>query len=339
MRMINASTGWAAGSGTNRILRTTNGGSQWVDVTPHPAKAGTWITFFLDANSAWLASSVQPGSGSPDFSVAIYRTTDGGRSWQHAGDAAADQGWPASMDFVDRTHGWLFMRLGAAAGSEGVAFYGTVDGGATWSKLSQTDTSLESGGQGHLPLGCSKVAPVFLNTSTAWETGACNGGFDPFLYVTHDGGRTWNKVAIELPAGYASCWCTANDLRFWDSRNGEFALNIYQGTNVPQTFVYTTRDAGASWQRGPTLPPNCYTADFISATVGWTLDAKKNTILETSDSGQHWSTLGTVPSSQGVVDFHFVNSAVGWAMGSEPGGNTLIKTSDGGRTWTTQLSP
>jgi photosystem II stability/assembly factor-like uncharacterized protein len=39
------------------------------------------------------------------------------------------------------------------------------------------------------------------------------------------------------------------------------------------------------------------------------------------------------------MDFQFVNSAIGWAMGSEPSGNTLIKSSDGGRTWTTQLSP
>jgi photosystem II stability/assembly factor-like uncharacterized protein len=87
------------------------------------------------------------------------------------------------------------------------------------------------------------------------------------------------------------------------------------------------------------LPRNCFTADFISPALGWTVDAKTNSILQTGDGGQHWATLGTIPSSQGVMDFQFVNSAIGWAMGSEPSGNTLIKSSDGGRTWTTQLSP
>src|SRR6202022_2548349 len=33
MHMINKDTGWAAGSGTNRILRTMDGGSHWNDVT------------------------------------------------------------------------------------------------------------------------------------------------------------------------------------------------------------------------------------------------------------------------------------------------------------------
>src|ERR1700682_109408 len=82
MHMISATTGWAAGSGTNQILRTVDGGSHWDDVTPTSARVGTWITYFLDATNAWLASSVQPGSGSPDFSVAIYRTAAGGGTGQ-----------------------------------------------------------------------------------------------------------------------------------------------------------------------------------------------------------------------------------------------------------------
>src|SRR5260370_14708867 len=82
MRMINATTGWAAGSGTDRILRTSDGGSHWNDVTPRGASAGTWTTFFLDSNNAWLASSLQPGSSSPDFSVKLDRTSDGPPSGQ-----------------------------------------------------------------------------------------------------------------------------------------------------------------------------------------------------------------------------------------------------------------
>ena len=337
MHMINASTGWAAGSGTDRILRTTDGGAHWIDVTPQAAKAGVWITYVLDANRAWLASSLGAGSGL-DFSVTIYRTADGGHTWQQAGQVAPDEGWPGSMDFVDSNNGWLYVNQGNAAGSQGATIYGTVDGGATWTKLSETDSS---GNPGRLPFGCSKVPPVFLNNSTGWIPGACGAGpVGPFFYVTRDGAKTWNAVRISLPAGYSgNCICEIRSLRFADSRNGAFVLGLYGTDGLPHNFLYATHDAGGSWQAGPQLPPNSYTADFINATVGWTLDAKKNSILQTNDGGQHWSTLGAVPSSQVVMDLQFVTSTVGWAMGSEPAGNTLIKTADGGRTWTTQLAP
>lgn len=337
IRMINASTGWAAGSTTDRILRTTDAGSHWVDVSPKTAQAGTWITFFLDANNAWLASSLQPGAGSPDFSVTIYRTADGGRTWVQAGEATADRGWPASMDFVDPAHGWLFMQLGVAAGSEGVAIFGTIDGGTSWTKLSEADTS---GNPGQLPFSCHKGPPIFLNSSTGWMPGSCGAGGGPYFYITHDGAQTWSAVTISLPAGYSgNCMCGISGLRFSDARNGIFVLDLYGADGVPHNFLYATHDAGSSWQAGAQLPPNCYMAYFINATMGWTLDAKKNTILQTGDGGQHWSTLGTVPSYAVPMDMQFVSATVGWVMGSESAGRTLIKTSDGGRTWTTQLAP
>ena len=339
MHMINSSTGWAAGSGTDRILRTTDGGAHWIDVTPQAAKAGAWITYFLDANHAWLASSVQPGSTSTDFSVTIYRTADGGRTWVQAGEVTADRGWPASMDFVDPARGWLFMRLGVAAGSEGVAIFGTIDGGTSWTKLSEADTS---GNPGQLPFSCHKGPPIFLNSSTGWMPGSCGAGGGPYFYITHDGAQTWSAVTTSLPAGYSgNCMCGISGLRFSDARNGIFVLDLYGADGVPHNFLYASHDAGATWQPGPQLPANSYAVYFLNATIGWTLDAKTNTILQTTDGGQHWATVGTIPTNSNavVMDFEFVTSQVGWALGADSRGLPILKTVDGGRTWTTQMAP
>ena len=344
MHMINATTGWAAGSGTDRILRTQDGGSHWDDVTPHQARLGTWTTFFLDANNAWLASSLQPGSGSPDFTVKIYRTSDGGRNWQSVGMALADWGFPAAMDFVDRQHGWLFMKQDGSLetpGSDMVAFYGTTDGGASWDKLSQTDTS---GLAGQLPQACSKQEPVFINASTGWIQGGCGAGGGYFFYLTRDGGRNWAAAAVRMPAqGTLTCDCAIESLRFWDNQHGALVLNnAYQDPRgYAQNFLYTTTDGGRSWQLGPMLPTNAYSVYFLDAGHAWTLDAKANSLLFSGDGGQHWSTAGTIPTnSNGVVmDFQFVTSQVGWALGADSRGLPILKTVDGGATWTTQLSP
>ena len=344
IRMINATTGWASASGTDRILRTADGGAHWNDVTPKNARLGNWATFFLDANNAWLASSLQPGSPSNDFTVGIYRTSDGGHSWLQVGTASPGWGFPASLDFVDRQHGWLFIKQDGTLqtpGTDMVALYGTSDGGASWNQLAQTDTS---GLAGHLPQACSKLSPVFISASRGWIHGSCGPGGGYFLYVTGDGGRNWAAVALKMPAqGTLTCDCAIESLRFWDSQHGALVLNnAYQDARgYAQNFLYTTTDGGRSWQLGPLLPANAFSVYFLDASHAWTLDAKANNLLFSGDGGQHWSTAGTIPSnSNGVVmDFQFVTSKVGWALGADSRGLPILKTSDGGQTWTMQLSP
>jgi len=344
IKMINASAGWAAGSTTDRILRTTDGGSHWNDVTPRGARLGTWTTVFLDADNAWLASSLQPGSPTNDFSVEIYRTSDGGRNWSRVGMFVAGWGFPGAIDFVDRQHGWLLMKQDGSLqtpGADMMAVYGTADGGASWKKLSETDTS---GLPDHLPQACSKTQLVFLNATTGWIQGGCGAGGGYFLYVTRDGGGNWTAVALRVPQlGTTSCDCSIESLRFWDKQHGALVLNgAYQDARgYAQNFLYTTTDGGRSWQLGPLLPTNAFSVFFLDATHGWTLNAKANTLLFTGDGGQHWSTAGTIPSnSNGVVtDFQFVSAQVGWTFGADSRGLPILKTVDGGQTWTTQLAP
>jgi photosystem II stability/assembly factor-like uncharacterized protein len=79
---------------------------------------------------------------------------------------------------------------------------------------------------------------------------------------------------------------------------------------------------------------------FIDKSHGWTLNLKAyNSLLSTSDGGQHWSTVGPIPSTQSVMGFQFVTTEIGWALASEAGGEPIIKTENGGQTWTTQLAP
>ena len=70
-----------------------------------------------------------PGTTNPP----LYRTTDGGQTWQQLG---ADPG-ACQPQFVDAIHGWC-VNIGAAAGSETVELYRTASGGQSWTLVSRT---------------------------------------------------------------------------------------------------------------------------------------------------------------------------------------------------------
>ena len=339
MHMVSLTTGWAAGSATDRILRTTDSGEHWSEVSPKGARLGTWTTFFSDADHAWLASSLQPGSPSGDFSVQIYRTTDGGTTWSEAGTVQAEWGWPAALDFIDRQRGWLLMKQEATLEPEGsdlVAFYGTTDGGETWTKLSEAGAR-----SGQPPVTCSKGELIFLNGTTGWLAGGCTiEANQPYLYVTHDSARTWHEVSFSLPAGWpARCLCSVDNLRFSDGRNGVFVLTRYFSDAPSASVLYNTGDAGQTWRMGPRLPEQVYGPYFVDPVHGWAFNAKAGTILYTSDRGQHWSIAGRLPSAMGPMDLQFMTTTTGWLLGLEPKGRPIFKTVDGGASWTAQLSP
>ena len=71
--------GWGvSNSGNGHILRTQDGGSTWLDVTPAELSADSYSIriSLLDVNTAW---ALIPGD---DFySGTLYRSLDGGASW------------------------------------------------------------------------------------------------------------------------------------------------------------------------------------------------------------------------------------------------------------------
>lgn len=65
VRMFNATTGWALGH--SAILRTSDGGKKWLEVTPPGGLAfdepRDIVPAFFDASNAWVATLTGPPSG------------------------------------------------------------------------------------------------------------------------------------------------------------------------------------------------------------------------------------------------------------------------------------
>src|SRR5215472_10422311 len=75
---------------------------------------------FLSATLGWVVT------GDPS-AASLFRTTDGGRHWQHELDGASSRGW--TISFFDSRRG-----LVTGADARGPAIWRTVDGGQRWTR-------------------------------------------------------------------------------------------------------------------------------------------------------------------------------------------------------------
>lgn len=124
--------------------------------------------FVLDGKRAWMAAA-----------EGVWRTTDGGRSWQKASTWTRD---PEAIYFLDKKRGWI-----VAGGDAVTAVYASRDGGDNWSKLSEIAVS--SG---------SVQAVVFADKDRGWAAAPGK------LWMTSDGGLTWNPMAAPASAVFPS---------------------------------------------------------------------------------------------------------------------------------------
>ncbi len=330
IHMLDATTGWALTD--HAVLRTTDGGTYWQDVTPPhatPASINGAALAVLDASTAWVATVRPAGT-----TLLVFRTSDAGQTWQQTIVKANGNTAGAQITFINAKDGWMLVGLGAGAGSEAVAIYRTTDGGQTWTKASSTNPPVETT-PGGLPLGGDKNGLSFLNSSTGWATGT-EPSNTPWLYVTHDGGQTWQHQALQLPPNQASAELSITPPTFFNATDGILPVNGLSAGSavVGASDIYITHDGGATWNSTSLLAANASSADFTDINHGWVTDGAN--LYMTSDGGQHWTKILSVTNNMPKFQsLDFVSSEVGLAIGyTDSGAMFLLKTVDGGYTWT-----
>jgi photosystem II stability/assembly factor-like uncharacterized protein len=249
---------------------------------------------------------------------------DGGRTWR---SVTISTPFVNSIQFIDARNGWLLSIEGTFAGSNAVAIYHSSDGGETWVKISA------------MTLGGYKKAASFLDATTGWVTG--NDAIELPLFVTHDGGRTWQPQKLPLPSGMSS-WSSIAIMppKFFTTRDG--VLPVFYSFDAPPSYppgdsvvvFYATHNRGMTWI--PTTPVSitrvATPVDFVDSTHGWVADG---VLYATSDGGRRWVTIQPKQLPGDVTQLDFISPQVGWAIGWAISDKVipLHKTLDGGRTW------
>ncbi len=124
----------------------------------------------VGAASSARAFSLEPFRWQNGVMMAIYISSDGGTSWLLTPTMIPQGG---AMDFVSAKDGYVW---------NGSTFYVTHDGAQTWATASPDVTFGDSFG------GMDFVNPTTGFVLTSDASGAHG------LYVTNDGGKTWNVL-------------------------------------------------------------------------------------------------------------------------------------------------
>jgi photosystem II stability/assembly factor-like uncharacterized protein len=322
--MLDAANGW--GLTQDQVLRTLDGGASWYDFSiPGESGVANAGHFFLDANTAWISLP------NADYtSGKIYRTSDGGLTWQGA-DVAFPQIRP---QFLDAQHGFALADLGAGAGSQAVAVLQTDDGGQTWTKVFNNDPTRPGSGDS-LTLSGIKSGMTFLDAQHGWVSGEQPQDGYVWLFATADGGHTWTHQPLELPSGMETAMTIVDPPYFFNSQEGGLAMNVITA-DATYKVLYFTQDGGLTWK--PTAPladGQVYAWSPQGDALVWDGSNVYRNILF---NGAHtWVQLpGTFPPGATPLILDLVdNMGKGWALVSFDTGasNQLLETTDGGSTW------
>ncbi len=345
IRMMDPTDGWGIQwtQTAGYLYRTADGGRTWTKVSlpsgdQLPAGGFSFNPVAGPAgpgNELWAGTSKQ---GTSD--VILYHTTDGGATWQTTTVATGYTNGipvhPGAVSFVDAVHGWLMVSPEHGMNSEPGELLATNDGGKTW-----TEVTHDGPNPGDMPFGGSIL---FTSTTDGWLVGSQTSTTQDYLYRTTDGGKTWNKVDLPVPASIPGGWVNRIELPkvFGTAGTGkETVLPVNFGKpNAGVIFggAYVSDDGGSSWRFAGGLIPDFVVPTFLTARDGFAATSKG--LFATSDGGATWNLVNSPKLAEltagnfSLASTTFVTPKVGWILLQLSNQTSqLLETQDGGQTW------
>ena len=303
--------------------------------------------FFLSPAVGWVVV------GLPNSTLELYRTSNGGISWQgEGGDTSGGTAGDELVDFVDMSHGWREI-IAPTAGR--VSLSATANGGESWAPITNPD-QWPSGGI----LSFSGPTSGFLaDTLPPHQDLVSDQPINSFapLRQTTDGGQTWHQATVDLPAGFGSAQSYQALPTFSSASDGVLPVVLFKQNSVSLAF-FTTANAGSSWMyqsllslgstgnTGVGLYNQLPSVAAAGQSTWWVISSIRPdgpaVVHVTKNAGKTWTSLkpNGLPSifssalPTGYAPVQAASASAAWmtlANGPDCG---LFGTSDGGATWT-----
>lgn len=320
------------GVASGGLFRTTDGGESWQPITDGKVPVGSMGAITVaesDPNVIWLGTGSDGARSNVSTGRGVYRSTDGGETWNFAGLYNAGQIGALRVHPTDPNTAWVSATGDLFKRNTERGIFRTTDGGRTWRKTLYLNDST----------GASDVElkPGDPNTVYAWMarlerkpwtiiSGSREGGF----YRSTDGGVTFRKTGRGLPSGLIGkgniAVTAANPNRLYLLVEAE-----------PGGGLYRSENGGDSWELVNTTPglitrPFYYTTLGADPTNADVVYAGAEGFYKSTDGGR---TMTNFPTPHGDNHDIWINPTNGQTMVQANDGGANVSY-DGGRTWSTQ---
>ncbi|MGD2071648.1 MAG: hypothetical protein PVI57_23490, partial [Gemmatimonadota bacterium] len=187
-------TFWVGGA-DGGVWKTTDGGitfeGQWQDAEAY--SVGALAVAPSDPNVVWLGSGEGDPRNSVSYGLGVWRSTDGGATWDHVGLEGTERIHRIVVDPRDPDVA-LVCAMGREWGpNEERGVFRTDDGGATWTRTLFVD---EDTGCADMDIDLSNPRNVYAGMWTfrrrPWRFD--DGGRNTAVHVSRDGGLTWRRI-------------------------------------------------------------------------------------------------------------------------------------------------
>jgi hypothetical protein len=330
--LTSAAGGWLAqqaGGRTTLYQSSSGGGGTWTARLAYDGGLPTQV--LVDPTGTGIVVGGQPTGAAAD--LVLFRTSDGGASWQPLAAPLNAQAWGVPY-FVDGSRGWVLASLGPGSAE----ILSTRDGGGTWSAAPAFND------RANFP-GLSSVRLRIVWTAdgrgiAVLPTGA--GTAAVHVVITDDGGATWRASFPAVPRGEdVNAGNGLLDASLLPDGRGALFLQAVDArqSGAPALFAYATGDAGRTWSQpvrldGPAPAGRSRAAFALDEARWWASTGSGADLLVTANGGRTTRRhAGVLPSGYVFRSLGFWSSGEGWALAASGDQTALFVTGDGGVSW------
>jgi photosystem II stability/assembly factor-like uncharacterized protein len=192
------------GAASGGVWKSENGGTAWSPIFDDQRTQNIGALAIDQSNPSvlWVGTGEGNPRNSMNLGMGVFKSIDGGKTWQHMGLEATKTIHRIIVDPRDGNTVYVGALGDPFTANSDRGLYKTTDGGATWKKILYSNDQSGIADLVMDPENPNKLfAALYQHKRTPFYF--TSGGQGSGLYVTHDGGENWKQLgeAEGLPAG------------------------------------------------------------------------------------------------------------------------------------------